>query len=212
MSRSKVFRLFPESCLEINRKINIFNVDGVTISQNSKCHELVIHVRGEYDYRYVSPNYHELVAITIRRIVKLKGLTCNLYKVVSQFKLMFQKPQTKLKEYTTGKKDVPQGIFRRPDPKYIVPDPEDPKPEEEKKEEPPKEEPKPPAVEEVKAEPEPVVEEIKVEPEPVVEAKVEEPPQPIIEEKPVKPEPPKVEEVKEPPKIVEAPKPEPPKP
>jgi hypothetical protein len=106
----------------------------VTISQNSKCHELVIHVRGEYDYRYVSPNYHELVAITIRRIVKLKGLTCNLYKVVSQLKLIFQKPQTKLKEYTTGKKDVPQGIFRRPDPKYIVPDPEDPKPEEEKKE------------------------------------------------------------------------------
>jgi len=84
MFQSKVNNLVNYSCLEINRKINIFNVDGVTISQNSKCHELVIHVKGEYDYRYVSPNYHELVAITIRRIVKIKGLTCNLYKVVSE--------------------------------------------------------------------------------------------------------------------------------
>jgi hypothetical protein len=36
-----------------------------------------------------------------------------------------------LKEFTTGKKDVPQGIFKRPDSKYIIPDPD----EEEKKEE-----------------------------------------------------------------------------
>jgi hypothetical protein len=44
-----------------------------------------------------------------------------------------------LKEFTTGKKDVPQGIFKRPDPKYIVHDPDDDEEEEEKKvEEPPK--------------------------------------------------------------------------
>ena len=54
----------------------------MTISQNSKCHELVIHVTGEYDYRYVSPNYHELVATTIRSIMRIKGLKVNLYKVV----------------------------------------------------------------------------------------------------------------------------------
>ena len=54
----------------------------MTISQNSKCHELIIHVKGEYDYRYVSPNYHELVATTIRSIVRIKGLKVNLYKVV----------------------------------------------------------------------------------------------------------------------------------
>ena len=88
MFRSKVFPLLNDISLEINRKINILSIDGVTISQNSKCHELVIHVKGEYDYRYVSPNYHELVAITIRRIVKLKGLHCNLYKVVSQLMLI----------------------------------------------------------------------------------------------------------------------------
>jgi hypothetical protein len=56
-----------------------------------------------------------------------------------------------LKEYTTSKKDVPQGIFKRPDPKYIIPDPDEvkdeeevkPKPEEEKKEEPKKQDEKP---------------------------------------------------------------------
>ena len=68
--------------VEINRKINIIQVDAVTISQNSKCHELVIHVKGEYDYRYVSPNYHELVATYIRSIVRIKGLKASLYKVV----------------------------------------------------------------------------------------------------------------------------------
>ena len=68
--------------IEINRKININQVDAVTISQNSKCHELIIHVKGEYDYRYVSPNYHELVATTIRSIVRIKGLKASLYKVV----------------------------------------------------------------------------------------------------------------------------------
>jgi hypothetical protein len=52
------------------------------MSQNSKCHELVIHVKGEYDYRYISPNYHELVASTIKKIVRVKGLKVNLYKVV----------------------------------------------------------------------------------------------------------------------------------
>lgn len=51
-----------------------------------------------------------------------------------------------MKEFTTSKKDVPQGIFKRPDSKYIIPDPDEeenkeeeevkPKPEEEKKEEP----------------------------------------------------------------------------
>ena len=36
-----------------------------------------------------------------------------------------------MKEFTTSKKDVPQGIFKRPDSKYIIPDPD----EEEKKDE-----------------------------------------------------------------------------
>lgn len=83
MFRSKVSNVCF-ICVEINRKINIFQVDGVTISQNSKCHELVIHVKGEYDYRYVSPNYHELVASTIKKIVRVKGQKVKLYKVVSQ--------------------------------------------------------------------------------------------------------------------------------
>ena len=83
MSQSKVFIAITYlRCVEINRKINIIQVDGVTISQDSKCHELVIHVKGEYDYRYVSPHYHELVATTIRSIVRIKGLKVNLYKVV----------------------------------------------------------------------------------------------------------------------------------
>jgi hypothetical protein len=83
MFLSKVnFYIITSLLLEINRKINIFQVDGVTVSQNSKCHELVIHVKGEYDYRYISPNYHELVASTIKKIVRVKGLKVNLYKVV----------------------------------------------------------------------------------------------------------------------------------
>ena len=83
MSRSKVSPIPPYlGCVEINRKINIIQVDAVTISQNSKCHELIIHVKGEYDYRYVSPNYHELVATTIRSILRIKGLKASLYKVV----------------------------------------------------------------------------------------------------------------------------------
>ena len=113
---------------EINRKIDILSVDGITLSQNSKCHELVIHVKNEYDYRYISPNYHELIALTIKRMLKSKGQKCKLYKVVSFHILLLiilLQPQTKLKEFTTGKKDVPKGIFKRPDPKYIIPDDDD---------------------------------------------------------------------------------------
>jgi hypothetical protein len=40
-------------------------------------------VKGEYDYRYVSSEYHELIALTLRKIVKARGLKANLYKVVS---------------------------------------------------------------------------------------------------------------------------------
>jgi hypothetical protein len=42
-----------------------------------------------------------------------------------------------LKEFTTSKGDVPQGIFKRPDAKYIIHDPDDDE-EEAKEEQPPK--------------------------------------------------------------------------
>jgi len=38
--------------IEINRKIDLFKVDGFTISDDSTSSEFIIHVTGEYDYRY----------------------------------------------------------------------------------------------------------------------------------------------------------------
>lgn len=71
------------ACLEINRKIDILKVDAVTLSKDAHSSEFIIHVKNEYDYRYLSQSYSELIAHTIRKIIKLKGQSIKFFKVVS---------------------------------------------------------------------------------------------------------------------------------
>ena len=69
--------------LEINRKIDLFKVDGVTVSQDPTSAEFIIHVSGEYDYRYQSPTLRDFIALTIKKILKNKSHNILFYKVVS---------------------------------------------------------------------------------------------------------------------------------
>ncbi len=43
---------FNSIYIEINRKIDIFKIDGLTINEDEHSLEFIIHVKGEYDYRY----------------------------------------------------------------------------------------------------------------------------------------------------------------
>ena len=45
---------YHEKFIEINRKIDLFKVDAVTLSKDPKSSEFIIHVLDEYDYRYLS--------------------------------------------------------------------------------------------------------------------------------------------------------------
>lgn len=69
--------------VEINRKIDLFKVDAVTLSKDPKSAEFIIHVVDEYDYRYLSTQYCELIAQSIRKITKLKGHSVKFFRVVS---------------------------------------------------------------------------------------------------------------------------------
>ena len=61
----------------------MFKVDGVTISEDEKSAEFIIHVKGEYDYRYLSPNLRDTIVAMIRRITRNKGHDVLFYRVVS---------------------------------------------------------------------------------------------------------------------------------
>eukprot|EP00347_Sterkiella_histriomuscorum_P002890 403366400 len=104
--------LFNLSKQKINRRIDLFKVDGFTISEDQSSSEFIIHVSGEYDYRYISQNLRDVIASTIRKILRNKGHNILYYRVAS----------TKLKNYATVKKEVPKGIFRRPEKMYIIED------------------------------------------------------------------------------------------
>jgi len=60
----------------------LFQVDGVTISEDEKHAEFIIHVKGDYDYRYVSPNLRDTIVTMVRRITRNKGHQIIFYKVV----------------------------------------------------------------------------------------------------------------------------------
>lgn len=64
----------------------MFKVDAVTLSKDPKSAEFIIHVIDEHDYRYLSPNYCETIASTIRKIVKAKGHQIKFFRVVSSSK------------------------------------------------------------------------------------------------------------------------------
>ena len=70
---------------EINRKIDLFKVDAVTLSADPKSSEFIIHVVDEHDYRYESKTYCEVIAATIRKIVKAKGSGIKFYRVVRPY-------------------------------------------------------------------------------------------------------------------------------
>jgi len=57
-------------------------VDAVTLSSDPKSSEFIIHVVDEHDYRYLSPTYSEVIAATIRKIVRAKGSQIHFYRVV----------------------------------------------------------------------------------------------------------------------------------
>lgn len=86
----------------------------MTLSSDPKSSEFIIHVVDEHDYRYLSPSYSEVIASTIRKIVKAKGSQIHFFRVVSLNIVEFLKPQAKLKQFATIKKEVALKKFRRP--------------------------------------------------------------------------------------------------
>ena len=93
-------------------------VDAITISTAEfyKSSEIVLHVKKEYDYRYVVPELRNIVVNMIRRCINrqvklgLRKEQCVIYKV----------PRGSLKSYQTQKTEAAIGIERRPEKKYIV--------------------------------------------------------------------------------------------
>jgi hypothetical protein len=59
-------------------------VNGVTTSSDPSSGEFVIHVKGEYDYRFVSANTKDFIANMIKTLAKSRGIQCYRYSVVSR--------------------------------------------------------------------------------------------------------------------------------
>jgi hypothetical protein len=75
-----VFLISPS--IEINRKIDLFKVDAVTLSQSTSSSEFIVHVKDEYDYRYQSSTLRDEIVHAVRKILKNKGHHIIFYKVV----------------------------------------------------------------------------------------------------------------------------------
>ena len=53
---------------EVNRKILIASINGLTMSSKSDSFEFVIHVRDQYDYRFMSTNFRDIILDTIKKL------------------------------------------------------------------------------------------------------------------------------------------------
>lgn len=106
---------------KINRAIEIHSVEAMTLCQPAfaaRSAELLIHVAGEYDYRYVAPLYKNTLVNIVRKAVNrqvqlgLREAQCQIYQV----------DRANLKKYATLKTEARDGIFRRPGSEFLVDD------------------------------------------------------------------------------------------
>jgi len=90
---SLVVKDFP-----MRRRINIEKLSAITLSENSL--EFVIHVKGEFDYRYSSSRRKEVISAILKSHIKPVPF--------------FYKASKSLHEFTTTDDDVKAGIVRTP--------------------------------------------------------------------------------------------------
>lgn len=69
--------------VEIKRKIDVSLVNGVTTSSDTSSGEFIIHVKGEYDYRFSSATMKDFISNMIKTMAKSKDIQCHRYIVVS---------------------------------------------------------------------------------------------------------------------------------
>ena len=72
---------------------------GFTFSQLETCKEFIIHVKNDYDYRFISEQYLEIKQCLKYLYHQIVGKNLPVYKVSG----------SKLKEYETSKKDLRNG-------------------------------------------------------------------------------------------------------
>jgi hypothetical protein len=84
----------------------------------AKSNELLIHVKNEYDYRYIAPNFKNTLVNVIRKAINrqvqlgLRKEQCKIYQV----------NRSNLKPFVTLKNEGNAGIYRRPGPEFLVED------------------------------------------------------------------------------------------
>lgn len=88
----------------------MLNVDGITVSKDPKCDELIIHSKEDFDCRYrCGPNKTNIERV-LSNILKTSNVPVKVFEV----------PEKKLSNYVTSKKDAQKGKYKRPSPVHIV--------------------------------------------------------------------------------------------
>jgi len=90
------------------RKIPIVKIKAATKSTVDGCYEFIVHVKQEYDYRFVCEERDEFFAALKKVFYDVTGENLPIYGV----------PHAKLKDYATSKKDMKKGVEIVPEENY----------------------------------------------------------------------------------------------
>jgi serum/glucocorticoid-regulated kinase 2 len=84
---------------KVKRPIKISNLMAYTYSSAAGCNEFIIHVKNDYDYRFISDQYQEIKDCLKYLYHQLSGKNLPIYRLANN----------KLKDHETTKKDLKIG-------------------------------------------------------------------------------------------------------
>ena len=95
--------------VEFQRRIAIKKIKALTKSTEPKNMEFIVHVKDEYDYRFICEAREEL----------FESLKMCFFNIMNKNLPIYGVP-AKLKEFATSKKDIKAGTERLPPESYIL--------------------------------------------------------------------------------------------
>ena len=110
--------------VDIQRRILLDDLEGVTRSTSSTCFEFVIHVQLDYDYRFIATeqNLDQIISHLKQSYLKLRNIQLRVYGV----------SYDSLEDFTTSKEDSAKGKSKKPPSRFLIKEEED-QPEEQNK-------------------------------------------------------------------------------
>jgi len=93
---------------QFQRRIAVSKIKAATKSTIDGNYEFVVHVKKEYDYRFVNEQRDEFFLALKKVFFDTMNANMPIYGV----------PQTKLKDYSTSKKDMKRGVEILPEETY----------------------------------------------------------------------------------------------